>query len=94
LRHLIKFERTPTVVGKEVIEMARRLAAPTWGRRFVGNRAPDHMEVHDLDKENANCQIDEIIQSGNAVSFMPDTLEEARRQGFDNCAYCLGHSTH
>jgi hypothetical protein len=81
------------VAGKEVIEMARRPGAPTWGKRFVGNRAAGHKEVHDLDSEKANCQINEIIRAGNAVTFTPDALEEAHRQGYDNCAYCLGHST-
>lgn len=72
--------------------MARRPGPPTYGKRFVGNRNPGHMEVHDLDKENVRCQIDEIIQAGHAVTFIPDTLAQAHRQGYDNCAYCLGGS--
>jgi hypothetical protein len=47
------------------------------------------MEVHDLDKEDFSvngCQIDEIMSAGHAVVFDPDTLEEAHRRGYDNCA--------
>ncbi len=72
--------------------MARRSGPPTYGKRFVGNRSPAHLEVHDLDAEDRRCQIDEIIKAGNAVTFTPDTLVEAHRQGYDNCAYCLGGS--
>ena len=71
--------------------MARRFGAPTYNKRFVGNH--NHKEVHDLDREKTACQIDEIIRAGHAVIFTPDTLAEAHRQGFDNCAYCIGSST-
>jgi hypothetical protein len=73
--------------------MARRQGSPTFGKRFVGNRQRAHMEVHDLDNEMVQCQIDEMIRAGNAVIFKPDTLAQARRQGYDNCAYCIGGST-
>jgi hypothetical protein len=48
------------------------------------------MEVHHVPSETANCQLDEI-QDG--VRFVPDTLEEAHMNGYDNCHYCLGGST-
>lgn len=70
--------------------MARRPGAPTYGKRFVGNK--NHMEVHDLDNEKTACQIDEIIRAGHAVIFSPDSLAEARRQGYDNGAHCIGGS--
>ena len=73
--------------------MARRFGSPTYGRRFVGNRNPGHEEVHDLDNEKTQCQIDEIIRAKHAVAFRPDTLAQARSQGYDNCAYCIGGST-
>jgi hypothetical protein len=73
--------------------MARRPGPPTYGRRFVGNSNPGHREVHDLDNEKRQCQIDEIIAAGHAVIFNPDTLAQARQQGYDNCAYCIGGST-
>ncbi len=72
--------------------MARRPGPPTYSKRFVGNQDPRHMEVHDLDNEKVRCQIDEIIQAKHAVTFTPDTLDQAHRQGYDNCAYCLGSS--
>lgn len=56
------------------------------GKRFVGNTRK--MEVHDLNNEQRNCQIDEIV-SVECLS----TLSEARSKGYDNCAYCLGNST-
>lgn len=63
-------------------------------QRHLGNKSK--MEVHDLhnEKTGANqCQIDEIIQSGNAVVFTPDSLDQAHREGYDNCRYCIGRST-
>lgn len=71
----------------------RRQGSPTWGKRFLGNT--NNMEVHDLDNEHtapSECQIDEIIRAGHARTFNPDTLEQAHRDGYDNCAYCLGGS--
>ena len=60
-------------------------------QRFLGN---DHTkEVHDLRAEQRNCQIDEIIRAGHAVVFSPDTLAQARSEGYDNCAWCIGSST-
>jgi len=73
--------------------MTRRPGYPTYGKRFVGNT--NKTEVHDLDKEKmgANeCQINEIIQAGHAVTFDPDTLDQAHNDGFGNCAFCIGGS--
>lgn len=61
------------------------------GVRFLGNRRTT--EVHDLRNEQTNCQINEILRAGNAVGFRPDTLQQARSEGYDNCAYCVGGST-
>ncbi len=71
----------------------RRLGPPTNGKRFVGNM--NKKEVHDLDNEKTaanQCQINEIIQAGNAVTFNPDTHAEAKSKGYDNCAHCIGRS--
>ena len=59
--------------------------------RFLGNDNPrgDH-EVHDLKNEKSQCQIDEIFRAGHGVGFIPDTLEEAKSNKFDSCAYCIG----
>jgi hypothetical protein len=71
--------------------MARRPGHPLYGNRFCGNT--NTTEVHDLDNEQTNCQIDEIIAAGHARTFSPDTLEQAHREGYDNGAYCIGGST-
>ncbi len=58
--------------------------------RYLGNS--NKKEVHDLNNEKPNCQIDEIISTKHAVIFNPDTLEQAHKEGYDNCAYCIGGS--
>ena len=63
------------------------------GFQFLGNSSPTKMEVHDLYREKAQCQISEILHAAHAVRFIPDSLNEAHRCGFDNCAYCIGAST-
>ncbi|MCK5260992.1 MAG: hypothetical protein KAJ44_02325 [Thermoplasmatales archaeon] len=70
--------------------MARRNFPPFIGKKYLGNK--NKMEVHDLDKETKNCQIDEIIKAKHAVIFKPDNLQEAHRCGYDNCHYCIGGS--
>lgn len=64
-----------------------------YGRNYLGNSSPSKKEVHRLSNENANCQINEILGAGHAVGFSPDTLEEAKQNGYDNCAWCIGGST-
>lgn len=61
------------------------------GKKFMGNT--NKKEVHDLDNEQTNCQIDEIIRAGHRITFNPDTVDEARSQGYDRCHWCLGDST-
>jgi len=51
-------------------------------KRYLGNK--NKMEVHDLDNEQTNCQINEIKQK---VEF--STLQEAKDAGYDPCAHCL-----
>jgi len=67
--------------------MARRNGPPLYGNRYCGNT--NTTEVHDLDNEQTNCQIDEIIAAGHARTFSPDTLKQAHSEGCDNCAYCI-----
>ncbi len=64
-----------------------------WSRgtdQYLGNT--NTKEVHDLRNETTDCQIDEILRAGHAVGFIPDTHDEAKRCGFDNCHYCIGGS--
>lgn len=61
------------------------------GERFLGN--VNKKEVHDLDQEDTSasgCQINEIIAAGHDRPF--NSLPDARRAGYDNCAKCLGGS--
>lgn len=62
------------------------------GQQFLGNQHISSMEVHDLRNEKAQCQINEIFSAGHAIRFIPDSLLEARSNGYDNCAYCIGGS--
>ena len=57
-------------------------------KRYLGNK--NHMEVHDLENEKSLCQISEIKPEHKRYF---DSLNEARRRGYDNCHYCLGGST-
>jgi hypothetical protein len=59
------------------------------GEQYCGNN--NEMEVHDLDNEKADCQIDEIIDARHDVPF--DDLESAQKDGYDNCHWCIGGST-
>ena len=69
--------------------MSRRYNGNMNGEQYCGNTATK--EVHDLDKEKSNCQIDEIIRAGHDKPF--NTLSSAHQAEYDNCAWCLGGST-
>ncbi|MFC2173023.1 hypothetical protein ACFLU6_10395 [Acidobacteriota bacterium] len=49
--------------------MAEPVQSRPNNQRFLGNCDPDNMEVHDLNNEKSQCQIDEIISAGHAVVF-------------------------
>ena len=59
------------------------------GEQYCGNTA--NKEVHDLDDEKTNCQIDEIIRTGHDRPFT--SLQQAHAAGYDNCRWCVGGST-
>lgn len=71
--------------------MARRYTGNMNGERYLANSSRSKMEVHDLDNEKTSCQIDEIIREGHDRPY--NSLDQARRDGYDNCAYCIGGST-
>ncbi|HUN08181.1 MAG TPA: hypothetical protein PLQ56_16365 [Aggregatilineales bacterium] len=71
--------------------MPRRYAGRMRGERYLANASPSKLEVHDLDNEQVQCQINEIIRAGNERPY--NSLEAGRRDGYDNCAYCIGKST-
>ena len=60
------------------------------GLEYYGNSSPAKLEVHHVPSKTANCQLDEIK---DGVRFIPDNLEEAHKNGYDNCHWCLGGST-
>ncbi|MFB4475524.1 hypothetical protein ACDI16_21945, partial [Oceanobacillus caeni] len=72
---------------KEVVNMTRRYRSPFSDNRYIGNTN----EVHDLDYETNSCKINEI-KDYHVKTFIPDTHIQAKREGFDNCHYCLGNS--
>lgn len=57
--------------------------------QHLGNK--NTKEVHDLNNKKPNCQINEIKRE-HRIYFNPDTLDQAHRQGYDNCAWCIGDS--
>lgn len=71
--------------------MARRYIGNMNGEQYLANKSPSKKEVHDLDNEKTNCQIDEIIKAGNDKPY--NSLAAAKADGYDNCAYGLGGST-
>lgn len=74
----------------KIENMATPIGHKPTDRSYLGNM--NNMEVHDLRHETPQCRIDEIIQAGYAVVFTPDTLEQAHREGCNNCIQCLGAS--
>jgi hypothetical protein len=60
-------------------------------KQYLGNKSKK--EVHDLDKTKPNCEIDKIKEE-HKVYFNPDTLDQAHKDGYDNCAHCIGNSKH
>lgn len=71
--------------------MARRHTGNMKGERYLANKSPSKLEVHDLDNEKTKCQIDEIITAKNDVPYTSHS--DATDDGYDNCAHCIGDST-
>lgn len=71
--------------------MARRYTGNMNGERFLANTSASKKEVHDLDNEKSQCQIDEIIRAGHDKPY--HSLATARADGYDPCDYCLEGST-
>lgn len=71
--------------------MARRQGYPLNGAKYCANTSPSKKEVHDLDNETTQCQINEITAAGHAKPY--NSLDVAHRDGYDNCHWCIGGST-
>lgn len=70
--------------------MARPALERSTHQRLLGDTTT--MKVHDLRNEKSSCEIDQIIRAGHAVTFSPDTLTQARSEGYDNGYWCLGNA--
>jgi len=68
--------------------LANRRGHPQYGNKYCGNI--NTKEVHDLDRETYQCHIDVIIAAGHSITFIPDTLDQAHTECYENCTYCLG----
>ena len=65
--------------------MGRRWSNGMNGEQYLGNIT--RLEVHDLDRESPECQIDRIIQTDRDVGFRsPDA---ARFRGYSPCEFCM-----
>ena len=67
---------------------------PVLGTHYLGNSDPEVMQVHDLYAETDECRIDAIVQSGTAVAFSPDFLEQAGGEGYIPCPWCFPRVRH
>lgn len=82
-----KVEKTPgtPLLRWIVIDLTPRDATP--GRhltRYLGNAC--ERELHDLDNEKTQCQIDEIALDRR---FYFDTVEQAKVMDYDLCGHCF-----
>lgn len=66
----------------------RRYNGKIGGQRYIADK--DTHEVHDLDYEANDCDIDDIVDSGKVEVFV--TLDSAHRKGYHDCNHCLGGS--
>lgn len=69
----------------------RRYGQPYNGKRYLVNTNESSKEIHDLDNESPNCQINEIKK---IHIVMLDTEAEVKRYilnnpGFNGCYWCL-----
>jgi len=63
----------------------RRYTTCMRGERYLGNS--ESGEVHDLDREKLQCNIDKIISDIKEIPF--STLEEAIAGGYSYCSFCF-----
>ena len=69
--------------------MARAVLTRPTEHWFLGSRRTG--EVHDLGKEVQGCSIDQIVQSLQAVVFVPDSHEQASVEGYTSCPRCVAN---
>jgi phage baseplate assembly protein W len=54
---------------------------------YLGNTNSN--EFHDLTRRKSQCQIAAILPV-HRKTFVPDSIEQAIREGYEPCAYCVG----
>ena len=64
--------------------MARRLNAPYFGKRYIGDS--ETKVLHDVDKEDPNCKIDTIPR---ARIQMFEWLSIPSDMSYAGCRYCM-----
>jgi hypothetical protein len=45
-------------------------------------------EVHELRNERRACHVEDLLLAGRGVGFIPDTLAQARIEGYAICQHC------
>jgi hypothetical protein len=68
--------------------MARRNTGKMKGEQYLANT--NKMEVHNLDNEQTDCEIDKIMKAGHEKPYK--SQKAANDDGYDNCAHCIGGS--
>ncbi len=70
--------------------MARRQGYPYYGKKYLANTNTE--EIHDLDKEQDGCKIDEIkashIKMLDTYSEVESLINESG-SNYNGCMYCL-----
>jgi hypothetical protein len=69
--------------SKAIIEKYRRKTSLPG---YLGNKSD--LIVHHLAVMTPKCRIYEIV-IGDRVYFTPDTLDQARKEGFTSCKNCI-----
>jgi len=81
--------RQKTLFSEDAV--ARKYKGNMNGQRYVANTSPYKREVHDLDNESRNCQIDEIIRMRQDKPYL--SAKDAQREDFKQCEFCSPNAT-
>jgi hypothetical protein len=65
--------------------MPRRLYAPFFAKRYVGNT--ESKVLHDLDNEKKECKISEIDSRFGLAMF--EWFSVPKEMGYKGCQYCM-----
>lgn len=86
-----KVEKAPgtTLTRRLVIDLTPQGVEPgRFPARYLGNAC--ERELHDLDNEKPQCQINEIARDRR---YYFNTVAEAQAMGYDTCGHCMTGST-